>query len=311
LRLHGSITALATPFTASGEVDFAAWERLLERQLAAGSQGVVVAGSTGEAAMLTDAEFARLLRAAVAQLQSRVTILAGCGLSGTERTIEQCARARDLGAHAALVVAPPYVRPPQDGLQRHFVEVADRGGLPVVLYNVPGRTGCDLLPSTVGELVAHPSIIGIKEARGEATRIADLLALRTSTFAVLSGDDPTACDSMLAGADGVVSVASNAVPATFVELAALCAERATGEACALDGRMRPLYDLLGIDSNPIPLKALLSELALCHDVLRLPLLPLVAAKRAPLSRLAQLVAALEHDSRRRSGVDRFVQGEAP
>ena len=192
---------------------FDAWQRLLQQQLDGGTEAVVVAGSTGEAAALLDAEFDLLLRSAVEFVAGRIPVLAGTGLSNTAKTIEQTRRAAALGADAALIVTPPYVRPTQAGLVAHYRAIADDGALPVVLYNVPGRTGGDLLPETVAELCGHPRIIGIKEARAEAERMDALLRLKSEDFAVLSGDDPTACRAMLAGADGVISVASNVLPA--------------------------------------------------------------------------------------------------
>jgi hypothetical protein len=162
LSLSGSITALATPFTAVGELDLDAWHRLLRQQLDGGTQGIVVAGSTGEAAALTDDEYELLIRTAVAAVAGRIPVLAGTGQMNTARTIAQTRRAAEAGAGFALVVTPPYVRPTQAGLVAHYRAVADQGGLPVVLYNVPGRTGCDLLPETVAELVGHPGIVGTR-----------------------------------------------------------------------------------------------------------------------------------------------------
>ena len=171
LSLSGSITALATPFTVAGDLDLDGWRRLLQQQLDGGTQGLVVAGSTGEAAALTDAEYDLLLKSAVEKVAGRIPVLAGTGQMNTAKTIGQTRRAADLGANLALVVTPPYVRPTQAGLIAHYLAVADQGGLPLVLYNVPGRTGCDLLPETVAELVSHPNIVGIKEARSEPERM--------------------------------------------------------------------------------------------------------------------------------------------
>ena len=270
MRLSGSITALATPFTASGEIDLDAWGRLLRMQLDGGTQGVVVAGSTGEAAALYDAEYDALLRTAVEMAGGHVPVLAGTGLSNTAKTIEQTRRVAALGADAALVVTPPYVRPTQPGLEAHFRAVADDGALPVVLYNVPGRTGCDLLPETAAALAGHERIIGIKEARAEAGRMAALLPLRAEGFAVLSGDDPTAARAMLAGADGVVSVASNVLPRAMRRLCDLARAGSEAEAGELDAQLQPVFTFLGIEPNPIPLKALLARMQLGHG-LRLPL----------------------------------------
>ena len=209
----GLITALATPFDEAGALDLDAWCRLLQWQLARGMQGLVVAGSTGEAAMLEDAEYDALLRLAVETVAGRVPVLAGTGQSGTARTIAQTRRAAAAGADAALVVVPPYVRPTQAGLLAHYRAVAEQGGLPVLLYNVPGRTGADMLPDTVAELASHERIVGIKEAVADPSRMAALVALRGPGFSVLGGDDGSDCDAMHAGAEGLVSVGSNAAPA--------------------------------------------------------------------------------------------------
>ena len=292
MRLSGSITALATPFTAAGELDLDAWRRLLHAQREGGTQGVVVAGSTGEAAALFDAEYDTLLRAAVEELGGQLPVVAGTGLSSTAKTIEQTRRAAALGADAALVVTPPYVRPTQAGLAAHFRAVADDGALPVVLYNVPGRTGCDMLPDTVAGLAGHARIAGIKEARNEPERMQALLPLRGDGFSVLSGDDPTAVRAMLAGADGVVSVASNVVPASFRRLCDLARGGEEAAARELDARLHALYEFLGIESNPIPLKALLARRGFGHG-LRLPLTTLSPGHAALAERMAEAVARLE------------------
>jgi 4-hydroxy-tetrahydrodipicolinate synthase len=292
LRLSGSITALATPFTASGELDLDGWRRLLQMQREGGTQGVVVAGSTGEAATLFDSEYDALLRAAVEELGGHIPVLAGTGLSSTAKTIEQTRRAAALGADAALVVTPPYVRPTQAGLLAHFRAVADDVALPIVLYNVPGRTGCDLLPETVAGLSRHERVVGIKEACNEPERMQALLSLRSDAFAVFSGDDPTAVRAMLAGADGIVSVASNVVPASFRRLADLARAGEGADAMALDAQLRELYDFLGIESNPIPLKAILARQGIGHG-LRLPLTTLSQAHVALAERIIAVMTGVE------------------
>ena len=292
MRLTGSITALATPFTMDGELDLDGWRRLIAAQLEGGTQALVVAGSTGEAAALFDAEFDVLLRTAVEQVGGRVPVLAGTGMSNTVKTIEQTRRAAVLGADAALVVTPPYVRPTQAGLIAHYRAVANDGALPIVLYNVPGRTGCDLLPETVAALAGHPRIIAVKEARNEPDRMAALLTLAGDGFAVLSGDDPTACRALLAGADGVVSVASNIIPVAFRMLCDLGRSR-DSDAGELDARLRPVFDFLGVESNPTPVKAILELQGIGHG-LRLPLMPLSAEHRDAAVRIAATADALEH-----------------
>ena len=293
MRLSGSITALATPFTASGEIDLDAWHRLLALQLQGGTQAVVVAGSTGEAAALFDAEYDLLLRSAVEFVAGRIPVLAGTGLSNTAKTIELTRHVAALGADAALVVTPPYVRPTQAGLLAHYRAIADDDALPIVLYNVPGRTGGDLLPETVGALAGHRRIVGIKEAVADPQRMSDLLAFKSDGFAVLSGDDPTACRAILAGADGIISVGSNVLPAAFRRLADLARGGRRGEAEGWDARLRPVYDFLALEPNPIPVKALLAAQGIGHG-LRLPLQPLSAIHHEAARQSAALVVELEH-----------------
>jgi 4-hydroxy-tetrahydrodipicolinate synthase len=292
LHLSGSITALATPFTSAGEIDFPAWGRLLDAQLTAGSSALVVAGSTGEAAALSDQEFSSLIRAAAEQIGGRIPVLAGTGQSNTAKTIAQTRLAREAGAQIALVVTPPYVRPTQAGLVAHYQAVADQGGLPVVLYNVPGRTGCDLLPETTAQLAPHPNIIGLKEARGDEARWTALYPLASAQFALLSGDDPTCCRAMLGGADGVISVASNVVPRAFATLCRLLKGGQSDQANALDQRLQPLYDFLGVEPNPIPLKAILQRFGIGTG-LRLPLLSLSAGHSDLADNITKLCRDIE------------------
>ena len=297
LVLAGSITALATPFAADGSVDVDAWTRLIDGQLQGGTQALVVAGSTGEAAALTDAEYDDLLRRAVQQVAGRIPVLAGTGLSNTAKTIELTRHAAGLGADAALVVTPPYVRPTQAGLAAHYRAVAAEGGLPVLLYNVPGRTGCDMQPETVAELASDPNIIGIKEAVADSARMSALLALKSPNFAILSGDDPTACRAMLAGADGVISVASNVLPAAMRRL---CDHARAGQADAAavtDNALQPLFDFIGCEPNPIPVKALLRHIGI-GDGLRLPLTPLSLLNEGRLAPTAAAILALENECHR-------------
>ncbi|GAB3091680.1 4-hydroxy-tetrahydrodipicolinate synthase [Lysobacter terrae] len=293
MRLSGSITALATPFNAAGELDLDAWQRLLQQQLDGGTQAIVVAGSTGEAAALYDAEYDLLLRTAVEFVAGRIPVLAGTGLSNTAKTIEQTRRAAVLGADAALIVSPPYVRPTQPGLIAHYRAIADDGALPIVLYNVPGRTGGDLLPETVAELCGHPRIVGIKEARAEAERMEALLKFKSANFAVLSGDDPTACRAMLAGADGVISVASNVLPRAMRRLCDLARAGKADAARELDAQLQPAFDFMGVEPNPIPVKAVLELQGIGHG-LRLPLLPLSAAYAGTTPSISVLVRELEN-----------------
>ncbi len=290
-KITGSICALATPFR-GGALDLDACAHLLDHQLDGGTQALVVAGSTGEAHALEQTEFDRLLGFAVQRVGGRVPVLAGTGTANTRKTIAATQRARALGADAALVVTPYYVRPTQEGLVRHFSEVADHGGLPVVLYNVPGRTGCDLLPETTAKLAAHERIVGIKEARGDSERIAAVVKLKNPQFSVLSGDDPTGMQALLAGAEGVISVAANVAPLQF---RALCDAALAGDiagAREFNDMLIPLYELLAVESNPIPLKWCLHAIGIGTGELRLPLLPLSAQYRERTLRVVGELARL-------------------
>jgi 4-hydroxy-tetrahydrodipicolinate synthase len=290
VNIRGSICALVTPFEADGALDLAAFGRLLDHQLDGGTQALVVAGSTGEAHMLESDEFDRLLAFAVERVAKRVPVIAGTGEAGTAKTIALTRRARALGADAALVVVPYYVRPTQEGLCRHYFEVADQGGLPLLLYNVPSRTGCDLLPQTVARLREHPGIIGIKEARGDRERISALAELVRSDFVYLSGDDASAGEAMLAGAAGTISVVANLVPRAFRDLC----DAATGGDRMATGRchaaLQPLVQALDCAPNPIAVKAGLPPLGMG---LALPRLPLVELNDGPeRTRLHQALSSL-------------------
>ena len=276
MEIVGSLCAIVTPYAADGTLDLAAFQRLLTRQLDAGTQGIVVAGSTGEAHMLDEAEYEHLLACAVEYVAGRVPVIAGSGEAGTAKTIVATRRAKALGADATLVVAPYYVRPTQDGLRRHFGEVAARCDIPIIMYNVPSRTACDMQPETVADLRDSAGIVGIKEAVGTPARISALAKLVRPGFVYLSGDDGSAADAMLAGAGGVVSVVNNLVPKAF---RALCDTARGGDRAATAqhmARIQPVLDALDCAPNPIPVKAGLAELGLCSGAPRLPLLELAA-----------------------------------
>ncbi|HEY0197559.1 MAG TPA: 4-hydroxy-tetrahydrodipicolinate synthase [Rhodanobacter sp.] len=290
MNIRGSICALVTPFAADGALDMPAFGRVLDHQLDGGTQGLVIAGSTGEAHMLGHDEFDRLLAFAVQRVAGRVPVIAGTGEAGTDKTVALTRRARALGADAALVVVPYYVRPTQEGLHRHFLEVAEHGGLPLLLYNVPPRTGCDLLPETVARLREHPAIIGIKEARSDRERISAMAELVRQDFVYLSGDDGSAAEAMLAGAAGTISVVANLVPRAF---RALCDAAVGGDhegAARCVEALGPLVQALNCAPNPIAVKAGLPLLGLG---LALPRLPLVELNDGPdRARLHQALSSL-------------------
>lgn len=271
-KLTGSICALATPFRGDG-LDLAAFGALIDYQLAGGTQALVVAGSTGEAHALSDAEFERALAFALERVAGRLPVLAGTGTANTRKTVTATRRAQAIGADAALIVTPYYVRPTQEGLYRHFSAIADEAGLPIVLYNVPSRTGCDMLPETVARLAGHERIAGIKEARNDDARIAAIVALKRPDFVVLSGDDNTSAQAMLGGADGVISVAANVAPAAMRTLCDAARAGNAARARELDDKLTELYALLGTEPNPIPVKWCLHELGIGQPEPRLPLLP--------------------------------------
>lgn len=288
LNISGSICALATPFDADGALDLAAFERLIDYQLDGGTQALVVAGSTGEAHMLVDDEFARLLTCALTRTAGRVPVIAGTGAAATAETIARTRHAAELGAAAALVVTPYYVRPSQDGLRRHFLDVAEHAMVPLILYNVPSRSACDMLPATVSRLRDHENIIGIKEAVADVTRIRALVELARPDFVYLSGDDGSAGDAMLAGAAGTVSVLVNLLPRAF---RAFCdAARSGDEAVVRATRdaWSALLQAFACAPNPVPVKAGLSALGICGAAVRAPLYEL-----PPGADRARLLAALE------------------
>lgn len=296
MNIRGSICALVTPFAADGALDLTAFGRLIDYQLAGGTQALVVAGSTGEAHMLEHDEFDRLLAFAVEWVAGRVPVIAGTGEAGTAKTIALTRRAKSLGADVALVVVPYYVRPTQEGLRRHFLDVADHGELPVLMYNVPSRTGADLLPATVASLRDHPAILGIKEARGDRERILALAELVGPDFVYLSGDDASAGEAMLAGAGGTISVVANLVPQAFRALcdAATGADEAETRRC--HSGLEPLLRALDCAPNPIAVKAGLPQLGLGLAAPRLPLVELNdgpdrARLHQALSSLASLATA--------------------
>ena len=281
---------MATPFAADGALDLPAFGRLIDYQLAGGTQALVVAGSTGEAHMLEEHEFDRLLAYAVEHVAGRVPVIAGTGEAGTAKTVALTRRARAQGADVALVVVPYYVRPTQEGLRRHFLDVAEQGGLPLLMYNVPSRTGTDLLPETVARLREHSAILGIKEARGDRERISALAELVCPDFVYLSGDDGSAGEAMLAGAGGTISVVANLVPQAFRALcdAAISGDRAATAHC--HAKLEPLLQALDCAPNPIAVKAGLPVLGLG---LALPRLPLVELNDGPeRARLHQALSSL-------------------
>jgi 4-hydroxy-tetrahydrodipicolinate synthase len=282
LMFNGSIVALVTPFTEQGEVDFAAVDGLVDFHCSNGSDGIVVAGTTGESATLGRQEFITLLRRVIDQVKSRLPVLAGTGSASTAVAIEQTRIAAEQGADGALVVTPYYNKPTQAGLEAHFLAIADAVDLDLVLYNVPSRTAIDMQPATVERLASHSRIVGLKEAVPDGARIEELCARCGPDFSVLSGDDNSCLEAMRQGAAGVVSVAANVVPGPMHALCMAAAQHEWGLAEELVSRLRTLFEVLMIETNPIPVKWALFEMGLVGTGVRLPLTRLNNEFHAPL-----------------------------
>ncbi len=272
--LRGAITALVTPFTAAGGLDEPALGALVDWQLAEGIDGLVPVGSTGEAVTLTPEERDRVVRITVERTAGRAPVIAGAGSNDTAAAIAASRAMAAAGATHLLHVSPMYNKPPQRGILAHFRAVADASPVPIVVYNVPGRTGSNVLPETTLALAEHPNICAVKEASGNLAQIDAITRARPAGFAVLSGDDGLTLGVMAAGGDGVISVISNAVPRACAALAAAVARGDLAAARALHHRLAPLVDAAFVESNPIPIKAALALMGRVRNVLRLPLVPL-------------------------------------
>ena len=271
---HGSIVALITPMDDHGQIDFDALQRLVDFHLRSRTDGIVVAGTTGESATLSTTEFKSVLSNVVEQVNSSIPVLAGTGSAGTFKTITRTQIAADLGADGALVVTPYYNRPNQSGLLAHYHALADATEIPLVIYNVPSRTAVDILPETVAELAKRDEFIAIKEAGSDMGRIRSLVDLCGQSLVVLSGDDASGLDAMRQGAQGVVSVAANVVPGMFRDICWNAADKNWQAALEIDDMLRHLYGILSLETNPIPVKWVLHRMAFCGQGIRLPLLPL-------------------------------------
>ena len=271
---EGSLVALVTPFDANGEVDYPAFDRLLDRHVEAGTDGVVVGGTTGESATLSLVEFVRLTERARERVDGRLKVVTGCGGASTAKSMQAARAVVAAGAEGCLVVTPYYNRPNQRGLEEHFLRIADAAQAPIILYNVPVRTACDLLPDTVARLATHPHIVALKEATGSLARGEQIVASCAGSLTLLSGDDASFVELMAVGAAGVISVTANVVPG---DMAAICRAANDGNferAIALNANVAPLHDALLIDTNPTVVKWVMARLGWIGDTLRLPLVPL-------------------------------------
>ncbi len=285
----GSIVALVTPMRQDGALDEAAFSALIDWQIASGTKGIVPVGTTGESPTLTHAEHRRLIDLAVRTADRRVPVIAGTGSNSTAEAIETTRHAREAGADAALVVTPYYNKPTQDGLYRHYMAIADAAALPIVIYNIPGRSVIDMSVETMARLALHPHIVGVKDSTANLLRPLQTRRAIGDAFCQLSGEDGTALSFNAAGGMGCISVTANIAPALCARMHDAWFGGQVAEAMALQQRLSPLHDALFVESNPGPVKYALSLAGRCGETCRLPLAPLQDATRAAVRAAMQEV----------------------
>ncbi|WP_221067022.1 4-hydroxy-tetrahydrodipicolinate synthase [Methylomagnum ishizawai] len=269
--IQASIVALVTPMEADGTVDFDSLDRLVEFHIEQGTDGIVAVGTTGESATLDPEEHCATIRRVVERVAGRVPVIAGTGANSTREAIDLTRSAKAIGADACLLVTPYYNKPTQEGLYLHYRAIAEAVDIPQILYNVPGRTACDLLPSTVARLAPIPNIIGIKEATGKLERVKEIIESCGPDFLLYSGDDATAREFCLLGGHGVISVTANVAPKLMHEMCVAAMAGAAETAAALDAQLAGLHRDLFIESNPIPVKWAVHEMGWIKTGIRLPL----------------------------------------
>ena len=274
--LKGSLVALVTPMIPNGDVDYVALENLIDWHIEKGTNGIVSVGTTGESATVNIKEHLEVISHTVKYVNSRIPVIAGTGANSTSEAIELTMESKQMGADFSLLVTPYYNKPNQRGLIQHYTKVANEVDLPQILYNVPSRTACDLKPSSVKILSEHKNIIGIKEAVGDPKRIDDLIQISSNNedFLLYSGDDPSFLSMLKKGGDGVISVAANVVPEYISDICSSALEEKFDIAEELDNKLSTLYELLFIESNPIPVKWMLYKMELIQKSIRLPLIEL-------------------------------------
>jgi 4-hydroxy-tetrahydrodipicolinate synthase len=271
----GSLVALVTPMKGDGQIDLPCMERLIDWHVEQGTAGIVVAGTTGESATMTNAEHAEILLAVAEYAGDRIPIIAGTGSNSTQQTIDLSQAVGRSAIAAYLIVTPYYNKPTQEGLYQHFSAIADAVEKPIMLYNVPGRTAVDLLPATVARLAGHPRIFGIKEATGDLDRVTEIQELCGVDFRLYSGDDATSREFMLRGGNGVVSVTSNVAPGLMADMCAAAIDGDAETAAEIDSHLSDLHRDLFVESNPIPVKWALERMGMIPGGLRLPLTRLI------------------------------------
>ncbi len=273
---RGSIVAIITPMHTDGGLDPECLRKLVEFHIEQGTDGIVAVGTTGESPTLNHQEHMEVVRTVIEQVAGRVPVIAGTGSNSTAEALEMTQKAKELSADACLLVTPYYNKPTQEGLYQHFKRIAETVTIPQILYNVPGRTACDLLPETVARLAVLPNIVGIKDATGKLARVAQHLAMCPAEFVLLSGDDATALEFMLQGGKGVISVTANVAPKAMHNLCALALAGDAQGARAVDQTLAQLHQKLFLEANPIPVKWAVQQMGLADGGIRLPLLPLSA-----------------------------------
>ena len=271
---QGSIVAIVTPMLDDGAVDFDALKKLVKFHVDAGTDAIVSVGTTGESATLSMAEHSEVIRKTIEFADGAIPVIAGTGANSTTEALELTANAKAAGANACLLVTPYYNKPTQEGLYQHFKKIAQSVDIPIILYNVPGRTSVDMTAATTARLAAIDNIIGTKEAHGTVERIKEVVSLCPDDFVVMTGDDGTAMESILAGARGNISVTANVAPAIMAQMCAAALAKDDAKARELDAKVSDLHKYLFIESSPIPAKWALQQMGMIGAGIRLPLTPL-------------------------------------
>ena len=284
-ELKGSFVALVTPMMSNGEIDLPALKELVEWHIESGTHGVVSVGTTGESATLNFNDHVKVLEKTISYIDNKIVAIAGTGANSTNEAIELNKAASSIGYEFALSVTPYYNKPTQMGLESHYKKIADSSEIKNILYNVPSRTACDLKPDTLNKLINHENIVGIKEAVDDPSRYKTLIEIANNSsepFYVLSGDDPTFFDFMKSGGHGVISVAANVIPVQVAEIAISCLNGNFEDAREINQRYRNLFELLFIESNPIPVKWMLKKMSKIDSGIRLPLTQLQEKNHASI-----------------------------
>lgn len=289
---QGVYTALITPFAGDGSVDEAALRRLVSAQIEAGISGLVPMGTTGESPTVSHQENMKVIEIVIDETAGRVPVIAGTGSNSTAEAVDMTRQARDLGASASLQVSPYYNKPSQEGLYRHFTTIAEEVDLPLVVYNIPGRTGKNIETDTLLRISSHPNIVAVKEASGSIKQMMDVLEVVPESFDVLSGDDNMAFPLTAIGGKGVVSVASNLIPGRMVQLIEQTLAGEISHARQIHFELLPLFRAVFLDTNPIPIKYMMHRAGYCHESYRLPMVPLSDENRTQIAAVMKRLGLL-------------------